>query len=417
MILRKEVLHRLVLAKSILSVGQTSSLGWPNAHLVAKQVLNGHDAADLAFSAIADQQGKLLATGKTPFMMQCLELIDTAADKYVLYFSGLNDARNSLKHTGNLPNTNQWANVGDDVFHKLSSICQATLGIALKELDESDLLSNGEVRAHLDAAKTARSSQDFKVALEEVAKALFVALEDAPSLGGIEVGRAKAEDALKLTAFGVSANDFLRLQEFLPKVSSSLWVANGQTEIEGVLWKQSGSGHPGNWREEVADFCIEAGLSVALSIQNATPVPYAHEFSDTYEYKVTAREDQVEVWEDVVDEKEHAADVFSNKARSCRVSKRYLAKGESVIVSPYAQPFVSDDFSLSRAPITRVRISHDPFSGIAGLFAGSERAEYVNLAGVNITCVPQKLALLQYPSLPDIPWEEDPLSFRLGHDD
>ena len=68
-----------------------------------------------------------------------------------------------------------------------------------------------------------------------------------------------------------------------------------QLDIEGVLWKQSTFGHPGNWREEVADFCISACLSVALSIQNARPVPFPREFSTVYQYKVVAAEDKVEV--------------------------------------------------------------------------------------------------------------------------
>ena len=45
---------------------QSSPVGQPNAHLVAKQVLNGHDAADLALAAIADQQGKLAARVEFP---------------------------------------------------------------------------------------------------------------------------------------------------------------------------------------------------------------------------------------------------------------------------------------------------------------------------------------------------------------
>jgi hypothetical protein len=412
--LKKEVVHRLVLAKSILSSGQSSSVGQPNAHLVARQVLNGHDAADLAFAAIADQQGKLPATGRIPFMMQCLELIDTAVDKHVLYFSALNESRNALKHTGNLPNTTQWANVGDDVFHKLSGMCHATLDISLEELDESELLANDEVRAHLVAAKAARTSQDCKLVLEELAKALFLALEQTPSLERIQVGRANAEDALKLTAFGVSANDFLRLQEFLPMVSVSAWLPVGYSEIEGVLWKQSEFGHPGNWRDEVADFCINTCLSVALSIQNAPPVPYPREFPDVYEYKVSANKDKVEVWEDLTDEEEHMTQVYSNDARPFRTHKRFLMKGESVIVSPYARPFISDDLSVSGDSIKRVRISNEPMSGIAGLYdAGDERAEFVNLADVNITCVPNALYQDQFPDMQEFPWAEDPLAFRL----
>jgi len=376
---------------------------------VAKQVLNAHDAADLVFASIADHQRKLGATGKAPSMVECLKLIDSKKSKHEAYFKQLNEARIGLKHVGNLPNTNQWASVAQDVFEKLSSLCQATLSISLEELDESELLSNGEARAHLLAAKTARTSQDFKLALEELAKVLFIALEDAPGLGRIEVGRAKAEDALKLTAFGVSANDFLLLQEFLPMVSGYPSGEDWQFQIEGVLWKQSGFGHPGNWRDDVADFCISTCSSVALSIQNAAPVPYAHEFSDVYKYKVTAKEDQVEVWEDLVAEGEHWAEVSSDKARPSRTRKRFLKKGESVIVSPYAHPLVSDDQATSGESIKRVRVSYDPMYGLPRF----ERAEFVSLSGVDITCVPSELYTRWFPALPEIPWEEDPLAFRL----
>jgi hypothetical protein len=411
MSLRKEVLHRLLLAKSILAGGRNAPSGQPNPHLVARQVLNAHDAADLVFASIADHQRKLGATGKAPSMVECLKLIDSKKSKHEAYFKQLNEARIGLKHVGNLPNTNQWATVAQDVFEKLSSLCQGTLNISLEELDESELLSNGEARAHLLAAKTARASQDFKVALEELAKALFIALEDAPGLGRIEVGRPKAEDALKLTAFGVSANDFLRLQEFLPAVSALPAGEHWQFEIEGVLWKQSGFGHPGNWRDEVAGFCISTCLTVALSVQNAAPVPYAHEFSDVYKYKVTAAKDEVEVWEDLASEKEHAAEVFSSKGRPSRTHKRFLKMGESVIVSPYAHPLVSEDQVASGESIKRVRVSYDPMSGL--LPGHFQRAEFVSLADVDITCVPSELYTRWFPALPEIPWVEDPLAFRL----
>jgi hypothetical protein len=415
MTLRKEVLHRLLLAKSILAAGRSTSLGQPNPHLVARHVLNAHDAADLVFASIADHQRKLAASGKAPSMIECLKLIASKKSKHEGYFRQLNDARNSLKHVGNLPNTNQWASVAQDVFEKLSSLCQTTLSISLDEVDESELLVNDEVRTLLAAAKKARASQNFKLALTEIAKALFMSLEDAPDVGRIEVGRAKAEDALKLTAFGVPANDFLRLQEFLPLVSTGDWSEpSGRWEPSEPFWKQSEFGHPGNWREDVIDFCTSACLNVALSIQYASPIPHAREFSDLYEYKVTAREDQIEVWEDLANEDEHLVQIYANNARPFREHKRFLKKGESVIVPVHAQPLVSDDLSLSGDSMKRVRISIDDMNGIGGMFGqGPKRAEFVNLAGVEITCVPQKWTEERSLALPEIPWEEDPLAFRL----
>jgi hypothetical protein len=87
------------------------NLPQPNVHDVAKQVLNAHDAADLIFAAISDQQNRLPAKDKMPSMIGCLALIDTPVEKHTGYFSQLNDARNGLKHAGNLPSTQQWSSV------------------------------------------------------------------------------------------------------------------------------------------------------------------------------------------------------------------------------------------------------------------------------------------------------------------
>ena len=217
-------------------------------------------------------------------MIECLSLIGERAKIHAPYFKQLNDARNSLKHAGNLPNTYQWSTVGQDVYEKISDICREILGISLDEIDESELLLNADAKGHFSLAKQARASGEFRLALEELGKALFISLENTPGLGGIRIGSAKAEDALKLTAFGISVNDFLRLQEFLPMVSAPPPDLSVPTE---VLWKQSGFGHPGNWREDVVDFCLTAYLRVALGVQTAAGIPYALEFSTLYGQQLT----------------------------------------------------------------------------------------------------------------------------------
>lgn len=338
-------------------------------------------------------------------MVECLDLIQSSTGKHTGYFKQLNDARNSLKHVGNLPNTNQWANVAQDVFGKLSGLCSLTLGISLEETDESELLSNAEVRTLLAEARTAAAGQDFRLALETIGKALFASLEDAPDVGLINVGLSKAEDALKLTAYGVSANDFLRLQEFLPRVSGlPRWATDAREPLE-VKWVQSEFGHPVNWNGDVVDFCLRTCIHVALNLQGAPPIPYARKFWHYYDYRVTAKIDQVEVWEDLVDAAESMANVGADWSRPFRIQKRFLKKSESVVVQPYGKRFVSDDLSLKGEPIKRVRISYDELTAILG---ESDRAEYVNLVDVDITCVPRPLGLHQFPDLLVVPWEEDP---------
>ena len=78
------------------------------------------------------------------------------------------------------------------------------------------------------------------------------------------------------------------------------------------------------------------------------------------------------------------------------------------VVPVHAQPLVSDDLSQYGDSIRRMRISFDDISGIGAMFgAGSERAELVNLADVEITCVPRKWTQERSLALPEIPWEED----------
>jgi hypothetical protein len=398
MSLRKEVLHRLLLAKSILSPARNAILGQPNAHLVARQVLNAHDAADLIFAAIADHQGMLPPKSRSPSMLKCLELVSSSENKHAGYFNGLSDARDSLKHIGNLPNTTQWARVGEETFEKLSGICQATLGTTLEGVDEIELLGSDEIKGYLFAAKRFGASQEFKAALEEVGKALCVSLDEHPDLWEIAVGRAKAEDALKLTGFGISANDFLRLQEFLPRVSRVT------SEPFKILWTQSKLGHPGNWRADIVDFCSNTCLEVILSIQTASGAPFAVEFGYAYDYSVTAKEDNVEVWEDLVEG--HLDDFCVGCPRPFKEHRRYLKAGESITVSAIIQPLVSDDRSPEGEEIKRVRVSADMYA----LLFPPGRADFVNFSQVEIKCVPRNSESFraEFRDLPEIPWHEDP---------
>jgi hypothetical protein len=90
----------------------------------------------------------------------------------------------------------QWSNVGVDTYDKISDICRKTLKTSLDEVDQSELLLNANAKAHFSSAKQARASGEFRLALEEIGKALFVSLDNALGLEGIRVGRPNAEDAL-----------------------------------------------------------------------------------------------------------------------------------------------------------------------------------------------------------------------------
>jgi hypothetical protein len=147
------------------------------------------------------------------------------------------------------------------------------LGILLQiffaDLDESALLSDENVKCLYDRAKHSAAQREFKTALEEIALALSLVFEENSALRGLTAGDPSSDDAIKLSGFGVHANDFLALQQFLPQVGR-------YGNEKGVpQWKQSRFGHPGNWREQTVDFCLRTFVDVATKIQGARWVPGA----------------------------------------------------------------------------------------------------------------------------------------------
>jgi hypothetical protein len=312
----------------------------------------------------------------------------------------LNGVRNSLKHTGILPNTKQWGLVGRETFAKLSDICSTCLGLTLDEIDESALLNNDEVRAHILFARTAMENQQYKDALEEVGKALSVLLDANTSLWDIRVGEAKAEFAIKLSSFGVPANDFLRLQEFLPQVSR---LGEGPFSI---TWKQSEFGHPGNWNENAARFCLESFLQIAPRIQDAKWIPGAVELWYFYDYRVTAKEDNVEIWEEVQSKR-----ILLHEPLTTKRKIGQLQKGESRTFSAIHQPLVVDWHDQVENEFFRIVKLHDD-SSYSALFPGPMK--FVFLDKVSIDCVPKNWRLEEFPDLQEIPWKSDDESIEEG---
>jgi hypothetical protein len=134
------------------------------------------------------------------------------------YFSQLNRVRTDIKHHGIFPDPQQWFRVGERTWAYVSSWCQEYLGLSLDDLDESALISDPDVKRHYDAAVEAFYRDLFKGALEHLAYASDALFKSNRALRNLIVGLPRAEDAIKLAAFGVHANDYLALQEFLPRL-------------------------------------------------------------------------------------------------------------------------------------------------------------------------------------------------------
>jgi len=380
----QDVIDRLLVAKDLLEKISSSPIVNPDRYTIARHVLTAHDAAELALAAIAHHLGKLPQSSKSFLMNYFSPIREVHPNEEVPgrdYFSQLNQVRIGIKHTGIFPDPKQWFRVGETTRSYVSTWCDKYLGISLDGLDESDMISDADVKKQYDIAKQAFTDGDYKGVLENLSIALHLLFESNRALHDLQVGTPRAEDALKLSAFGVHANEFLALQEFLPHCYSG-------TEVH---WKQEQFGHPANWRRDAAEFCLRVFVSVALRIQDAQWIPGAVEFDFVYEHKVTALVDNVEIVQ------ERSKGLLGPKEK---VVVRMLKKGESIRgrVKKEGDPITAALLGKEYKPVLRFMSHH---YGEPSIFGEIEADK------VHITCVPRDNGIFReyFPDLSEIEYK------------
>jgi len=384
----QDVVDRLLVAKGLLAKIRFLPVARPDRISLAQSILTAHDAAELALAAIARHLNCLPASQKT-YLMDLLSAIqkDQGGDiAHRDYFSQLNSVRIALKHQGIFPDPQQWYRVGERTYGYVSGWCQRYLGLSFDELDESALIVNQEVKEFYAKAMEAFRREQYKESLENLAYATDALFGSNQALRNLIVGKARAEDAIKLATFGVHANDYLALQEFLP----SLVYERGR-EHKVVKWDQKKYGHPGNWRKIAAEFSLRTFVDVALRIQDADWIPGAIEFDFLYEHQITALVDGVEII------KEKGLTLQGPQERTV---VKTLQKGESL-----------------RGQVSRTE--RPPALGLLGIL-GKEETTTLLIFGrdpslwgevqadkVRVTCVPQDDDLVRdfFPDLPEVEYE------------
>jgi hypothetical protein len=378
---KPEVLDRLLMSKSFLAKIRFQPVAMYDRHTLAGNIVTAHDAAELAIAGICDQLGCLPQKGNS-YLMDYFESYkrERQAELFAReYFRNLNSARNLLKHQGLFPDAKQWSRVGETVFQHITKWCWDSLGESFSDLDESALILNVDVKRLYDEAKQITQQGDYKTALEKLSLALAMVFEENVALRGFEAGSANTEDAIRVVGFGIHGNDFLSLQQFLPRVSR--WNAERVPQ-----WKQSGFGHPGNWRENSAEFCLRTFVDVAVKRQGAPWIPGPLGRDVLYDQQIEALNDDVEFWHDVPDNSSDDNWIFGKTKRE---TKKFLRKNEKMrgrVMSPAGKKDVLSIGLIGNLEIWNVLASN-----------------------VKVTCVPSENESVKnyFPWLPQIDWEPD----------
>jgi hypothetical protein len=400
--LKPEVLDRLLLSKSFLEKIRFQPVALHDRHTLAANIIAAHDAAELAIASVCDQLGCLPQKGASYFMdyfesYKSARRTDLHAREY---FRNLNSARNMLKHQGLFPDARQWSRVGETVFQHITKWCWDDLTESFAELDESALLLDANVKRLYDEAKQSTREGDYKTAFEKLALALSIVFEQNAALRGFEAGTAATEDAIRVVGFGIHGNDFLALQQFLPRVSR--W--GGDAKIP--QWKQSAFGHPGNWREPSAEFCLRTFVDIAVKLQGAQWIPGPLSRDILYDQQIEALREGVEFWRNVPDTApSNVLDVYALLVKTKKETRQLLHRGEKL-----------------KATVRRATIGGAFYGEVAGLMGSATNESVLSVAplgtyeswnvlssDVKVVCVPKETeSVKQYFAwLPEIDWEPE----------
>lgn len=389
----KEAADLLLLSKSMLDKIRFQVGASTDRYSLAVQILTAHDASELALSAVAYHTRKL--PGKTQiFLMDYFEPLKSLHPEREVdgkeYFSQLNRVRNNLKHHGLFPDPGQWAHVGERVYSYISEWCSQYLGFPIEELDQSILLEDEEVKALYDEAKELLIKGEYKLVLEKLAHVLKQVFDNNTAVRGLAVGIAHAEDAIKLTGFGVDANDFLTLQQFLPKMVLSRDGWN-------LKWEQEKYGHPGNWHEEAANFCLESFLDIALKIQRTPWIPGPIHFAVLYEQRIEVLKDKTEVW-NLPTGQETSLTLSGNVIQRTFITT--LSKGD----------VLRGSVSMEKEDLFRSLTRKTPIKKELFIITGPPQklVGYIAKDDVRVTCVPLEDDRVKelFGTLPEIEWQE-----------
>jgi hypothetical protein len=409
--LKPGVLDRLLLSKSFLDRIRFQPIAVHERQTLAATLIAAHDAAELAIAAIASQLESLPKNKGNSYLMDYFDPIETKTGVSVHakdYFSQLNRVRNNLKHEGLYPDSRQWSRVAEFVYQHVTKWCQDFLAIRFGDLNESALLHDETAKRLYDEARQSAAEKDFESALEKIAVALSIVFGENAALRGLTVGIPRSDDAIRLSGFGVHANDFLALQQFLPRVET-------YGKDAGVpIWKQSEFGHPGNWTGQTVDFCLRTFVDVATKIQGARWIPGALPRSALYDQQIEALKDTVEIWTEIRRDSTGRTlsgwDAFLGvAAKTEREVVRTLKRGETLrafvsIATESSGDSTRDAFwggGIKTGDTLQVMsFSTDSKDNLYGKVLASD---------VKVICVPKDDEFVKkyFPDLPTIPWEAE----------
>lgn len=291
--IRKEVFNRIIFAKKLYKDGELACNIGNDQMVFAKGLLLLHDATENVLGAIADHVGAKLKD-KT-YILDYFSLIKQADKKYrtVPYMTSikkLTTIRNNIKHQGILPDIKNNAHFPSTVYQLITDICQTYLGLDFSSISLKNLIINKKVLNYINKAEKEIEDGKIEESLISLAHAMYYICEFhstfmLPSLIQKKIIYTEPyglDQTINLLQNRVDPYLYHRFKNLTPIIGK-----NTKTD-ELTYWWDKTFGHPVNWTERNAKFCLDFCIDTALKYQREkdegyTIINYQSVFKDIIE--------------------------------------------------------------------------------------------------------------------------------------
>jgi len=292
--IREEVFNRIIFAKKLYKDGEIACNIENDQMIFAKGLLLLHDATENVLGAIADHVGAKL-TKKDVYILEYFDIIkETDSQKktlpYMTQIRNLNIIRNNIKHQGIFPDIKSNTYLPSTVYQLITDICQTYLGLDFSSISLKNLIRNKKVLKFINIAEKKIDNGKFKEGIFYLSFAMYYTCESISTFEYYLFG----EEKIKYTEpYGSNKTiDLLqnRVDPYLYHRFKNLTPLIGKNTKTGKLsyWWDKSYGHPANWTEQNAKFCLDFCIDTALKYQREknegySIIDYQYVFEDIIE--------------------------------------------------------------------------------------------------------------------------------------
>jgi hypothetical protein len=266
--------------------------------IFAKGLLLLHDATENVLGAIADQVGVKLKD--RTYILDYFDLIKEADPQkrtlpYMTQIKNLSTIRNIIKHQGILPDIKSNAHFPSTVYQLITDICQTYLGLDFSSISLKNLIRNKKVLKFINKAEKEIADGMIRESLISLAYAMYYICEYSMTQAGYWTGYLfkqqkeviytepySSRQTIDLLQNRVDPNLYYRFKNLTPLIGE-----NAKTNKLTYYWDKN-YGHPVNWTERNAKFCLDFCIDTALKFQREkdegyTIIDYQFIFEDIIE--------------------------------------------------------------------------------------------------------------------------------------